>query len=128
MELSDPAEERRQFVRFENVFDENQKTPFLSIEIPELAQGPLQPEDLSSGGFRIHLPERPEVGTEIKCAIKIFESSLSNVGGQVVRVDKIESSPPSWAVGVSLDISDVERDILSSLLTVLISGDRGWKF
>jgi hypothetical protein len=31
-------------------------------------------------------------------------------------------------VGISLDISDVERDILSSLLTVLISRDRSWKF
>ena len=93
--MSGPAEERRQFVRFENIFDENQKTAFLSVEIPELAQGPLQPEEFSSGGFRIHLPERPEVGTEIKCVIKIFESGLSNVGGQVVRVDKIESPSPS---------------------------------
>lgn len=126
--MSDPAEEKRQFVRFENVFDDNQKTAFFSVEIPELAQGPLQPEDFSSGGFRIHLPDRPEVGTEIKCTIKIFESGLSNVRGQVVRVDKIESSPPSWSVGISLDISDVERDILSSLLTVLISRDRSWKF
>ncbi len=122
------AEERRQFVRFENIFDDSQKTAFLSVEVPELAEGPIQPEDFSTGGFRIHVAKRPKVGTEVHCAIKVFESALSNVEGQVVRTDKINSSPPSWSVAISLHISDAERDILSSLLTVLISRDRSWKF
>ncbi len=125
--MYDMADERRQFVRFENIFDDSHKTAFLSVEIPELAEGPIQPEDLSTGGFRINVAERPEVGAEIKCAVRVFESILPNVSGQVVRVDKIESSP-SWSVAVSLRISDAERDILSSLLTVLISRDRSWKF
>ncbi len=121
--LSDMAYDKRQFARFENVFGENQKSSSLTIEIPKLAEGPMQPEDFSSGGFRVYVPDPPKVGTEINCTIRVFDSGLSNVRGQVVRVDEINSSPPMWAVGVSLNISDVERDILSSLLTVLISGN-----
>lgn len=122
--MSDMADDKRQFVRFENDLDENRKSRFLNIDILGLTEGPIQPEDFSSGGFQIRIPAPPEMGTEINCTIRVFESGLSNVRGQVVRVDKIDSSPPMWTVGVSINISDVERDILSSLLTVLVSGDK----
>ena len=119
---NDEEIERRRFARFENSFKGNQKSPLLLVTVPALADEPLRPEDFSSGGFRLLLDVPPAVGTEVDCTVKVFDITVAGLKGEVAWTLKSYSHPPAWEVGLSIDISDGERDVLSSLMTALLSG------
>ncbi len=116
-------EDKRQFARFENNFNGNQKSPLLLVTVPALADGPLQPEDFSAGGFRLMLAKTPEVGTEVECTVKIFDITLSGLKGRIAWVADGVGSNSSCFAGLSIHISDGERDVLSSLLTAILTGN-----
>ncbi len=118
----DEEVERRRFARFENSFEGNQKSALLLVTVPALAEGPIRPEDFSSGGFRFLLDTPPAVGTEVDCTVKVFDITVSGMKGEVTWTAKSDSHPPAWNVGLSIDISDGERDVLSSLMTALLTG------
>lgn len=116
--------EKRTFARFENKFNGGQKAPLLLVTVPALADNPIQPEDFSAGGFRLKLGETPEIGTEVACTVKIFNITLSGLRGKVAWVSEPRSFPPSCYAGLSIQISEGERDVLSSLLTAILTGNR----
>lgn len=115
--------EKRVFTRFDNSFEGDQKSPLLLVTVPALAEGPIHPEDFSSGGFRLLLPKPPVIGSELDCTVRVYDISISGLKGRVSWVEKIEAESHSWNVGLSIDISEGERDVLSSLMTSLLSGE-----
>lgn len=116
-------EDNREFARFENNFNGGSKSPLLLVTVPALADDPLQPEDFSAGGFRLKLAKLPEIGTEVECTIKIFSITLSGLKGRIAWIaDGPNAGSPCFA-GLSIHVSDGERDIFSSLLTAILAGN-----
>ncbi len=115
-------EEKRAFTRFENKFDADQNTPLLLVTVPALADGPIEPEDFSAGGFRLKLAKPPEVGIEVDCTVKVFNITLSGLRGIVAWVSEPRHFPPSCFAGLAIQISEGERDVLSSLMTAILTG------
>ncbi len=116
-------EDKRRFARFDNSFEQNQKSPNLLVLIPALTEAPIQPEDFSAGGFRLRLKSPPDIGTEFDCTVKVLYTSLMGLRSRVVWIAQVQPGPLSWDVGLDIRISEGEQDILSSLLTVLLAGN-----
>ena len=116
-------EDKRQFARFGNNFNGDHKSPLLLVTVPALAEGPLQPEVFSAGGFRLKLAKPPEIGTEVDCTIKIFDITLTGLKGRIAWIADDANSNSLCFAGLSIQISDGERDVLSSLLTAILTGN-----
>ena len=113
--------EKRAFPRFEYPADGRPASADLLVSLPDLADEPIRPMDFSTGGFRINLERQPKEGSIHPCSIKIFEITLTGLTGRIARV--YESGPGSsqCSVGLSINISEEERDHLASLLTRFLS-------
>ena len=92
----------------------------LFCRIPD---GPLHPEDFSTGGFKVKLTKCPAVDDRCGCDIQVYGVSLANLKGRVVRVEENGTDPNTWSVGLSIDIPEDDRDRLSSLLMAFINGE-----
>lgn len=117
-------EEKRQFARFQNSLEEAHRSNFLSLSIPALSDEIIIPEDFSAGGFRLKLNKPPEEGLEVECNVQIFDITLSGLRGKVAWGSSSYKRPPEWIVGLGIDLTHDERDVLASLLTAILTGSR----
>ncbi|HBK78304.1 MAG TPA: hypothetical protein DDZ83_01235 [Nitrospinae bacterium] len=116
-------EEKREFTRFAYPSGKEAPAVELLVFLPELADGPLHPEDFSTGGFKVKLTKCPAVDDRCGCDIQVYGVSLANLKGRVVRVEENGTDPKTWSVGLSIDIPEDDRDRLSSLLMAFINGE-----
>lgn len=124
MSLGREFEEKRRFVRFENSFNGTHRSHFLSMMIPTLSDEVKIPEDFSAGGFRLKLNKPPEEGLEVECNIQLFDITLSGLKGRVAWVSSSYKRPPEWSVGLGIELTEGERDVLASFLTAILTGSR----
>ncbi len=117
--------DKRAFPRFEYPADGRTASSDLLVSLPDLSDEPIHPMDFSTGGFRINLERQPKEGSIHPCSIKIFEINLTGLTGRIARV--YESGPGSsqCSVGLSINITEEERDHLASLLTRFLTEDAG---
>lgn len=100
--------EKRQFPRF--------RIPVV-IDVPELSEMPLVPEELSAGGFQVVLSKKPEIGASVSCFIQIADEVFENCSGQVVWFQESGSDSPAWVAGLVVNTMGGDPDgRLASLL------------
>ncbi len=80
------------------------------IDMPDISDLPLVPEDVSVGGFQVIVPKKPEVGVVFHCDIQIFEERFENCHGRVVWTGKNPDTPGSWVIGVRVDHAEEDID------------------
>ncbi len=115
------AADKRRFTRFEYPTEREPSSKALLVSLPELSDDLLRPENFSTGGFKVNLPRCPRIGDKATCSIHLYDVTLSGLSSSVVHIIENRSDPPTWSIGVSIDIDDGERDHLSSLLTAFIN-------
>jgi hypothetical protein len=74
------------------------------IDAPTHSEVLLEPVDVSLGGFSVLLHEKPELGEVIECEVDILNKVFEGCRMTVVRVEEYEGTPPTWTVGMSLDV------------------------
>ncbi len=72
------------------------------IDAPSLSDFMLDPVDISLGGYRVVVSERPAVGDSFDCSVEVQGKLFEECQGRVVRVIKNEADPPTWSVGMTL--------------------------
>lgn len=117
-------ERERDFTRFEYPTDGVHSSSEFFVSVPELSDAPLYPEDFSTGGFKLNLSRCPRIGDKCTCTINLYDIALSGLPSTVVHVFENRSDPPTWSVGLSIDMGDNERDHLSSLMMAFINGEK----
>ncbi|MEK6711433.1 MAG: PilZ domain-containing protein [Nitrospinota bacterium] len=75
------------------------------IEVPELSEVPLVPEDISSSGFGVVLQARPEEGRMVDCTLQVGGAALRNCRARIVWVRRHEEEAGAWSVGLSVELS-----------------------
>lgn len=114
-------EERRQIPR-------HHKRPASSVFVmaSELADGPIEPVDFSSGGFGLKLSRCPLLGTVISCTLHIGGVIVSGIPARVAWTREEAGPSSTWAVGLAIQFEERERDelmiALSGLLTEIAAG------
>ena len=120
MESADNPNEKRRFQRFQNYRKDDEPPSFL-IDVSDISDSPLGPEDFSTGGFRVVLDHRPELGAHVPCAIKLEGVSLNDYKLKVAWVTESPGNPGKWDVGLDLEMSEEGRDEFASLLTAFLT-------
>ncbi len=87
------------------------------IDVPELSEIPLVPEELSAGGFRIVVSKKPEIGASVSCFIQIADEVFENCPGRVVWAQESDLQSPAWVAGIAVNTMGGDPDgRLASLL------------
>ena len=87
----------------------------LAISFPILIDAPflsgimLDPVDVSMGGYRVVVSERPAVGDLFDCSVEVQGKLFAECHGKVARVIENEADPPTWSVGMSLQPPESQR-------------------
>lgn len=117
-------ERKRDFIRFDYPTENTHSPSEFFVSVPELSDDPLHPEDFSTGGFKLNLSKCPRIGDKYTCTVNLYDITLSGLASTVAHVFENRSDPPTWSVGLSIDIDDDERDHLSSLMMAFINGEK----
>ena len=115
---------KRDFTRFEYPTDSSHSPSNFFISVPELSDEPLHPEDFSTGGFKLNLLKCPRIGDKCTCTINLYDITLSGLAATVVHIFENRSDPPTWSVGLSIEIDDNERGHLLSQMMAFIKGEK----
>ncbi|MBI3127416.1 MAG: PilZ domain-containing protein [Candidatus Tectomicrobia bacterium] len=93
-----PDSDQRRFPRFPINFV---LFPVL-ISAPGLTDLTLDPHDISMGGFKVLLPEEPEVGSTFTSSIELRGKTYPECKVRVAWTHKNNTQPPSWSTGLAL--------------------------
>ena len=93
--------EKRQFPRFQ--------IPVV-IDVPELSEIPLMPEELSAGGFQVVVSKKPEIGASVSCFIQIADEVFENLSGRVVWSQESGSQSSAWVAGLEVNTMGGDPD------------------
>ena len=99
------SEEKRAFSRY-----------FLPvvIQIPDLSDLPLVPEDVSAGGFKVLVTNAPHRGDQVECSIQIANEVFDNCRATVVWDQ--DNGDGTWYAGISIGSLTEDRDFLELTL------------
>ena len=118
------TEDQRLFPRFESSPQEGE-SPGISVFIPDLMDEPQTPKDFSSGGFRLVLSKEPAIPhPPVSCSIKVNEISLAESTAEIAWAQENKTDPPTWTVGLSVEMGNENRDYFASLLTAFLTGNQ----
>ncbi|MBT3350032.1 MAG: PilZ domain-containing protein [Nitrospinaceae bacterium] len=93
--------EQRQNVRY--------KLPVL-IEAPELANDWLRPEDISLGGFMVHLQNEPTVGMATEGAIRVEKEVFSGRISVAWVKEDLSEDESVWNAGLLFRLPDEDQE------------------
>ncbi len=96
-------DEKRGFLRYLAI-----SFPIL-IDAPSLSDFMLDPVEISLGGYKVVVPERPAVGEIFNCSIEVEGDLYEGCQGKVAWVTEIEADPPTWSVGMSVHMPEARR-------------------
>lgn len=80
------------------------------VTVSTISELPLVPEDVSAGGIRLTVSKAPAPVTEVDCAIQFAGATFRISPARVVWIRPNEDDPPTWSVGLSMDLPDRERE------------------
>jgi len=108
----DNGSEKRRHVRY--------KVP-LSTILPEISDEPFVLEDVSTGGFKVVLPKKPESDTPIKGALYRSGTLIGRFFARVAWERASTTTPPSWTIGVSMDVHGGDKSRLKDEMQAAIN-------
>lgn len=76
----------------------------LSTVLPELSGEPIEVEDISEGGFKVVVSKKSEKGSAIEGTLHRSGTLIGRFIGRVVWQTESVNQPPSWTIGVSMDV------------------------
>jgi hypothetical protein len=101
----EPDQENRRFKRY-----------FLPvvIQVPDLSDLPLVPEDVSAGGFKVLVTSEPHLDKEIECSIQISDEVFDNCAATIVWAH--ENGDGTWYAGINIDSLTEDRNFFDMTL------------
>ncbi len=86
-----------------------------------LSNDPLQVEDISSGGFKVTVPRDPSGDFHHRFSLHLPDLHLKELLGKVAWSIENTMNPPSWTIGVSMDVHGGDADRLNEELLASIN-------
>ena len=115
------SQEERQYPRHKTPLEEDGSSA-LTLYIPDLSDEALAPLDFSSGGFLVTLTTPPKPpGPHVTCFIGLLDIALTEFKAEIVRSSENEGDPPTWTVGLTVEMEDHTRYYFASLLTAMLT-------
>ena len=105
--MSESPENKRKFDRF--------MLPVV-IDAPNISELPIIPEDVSAGGFKIMLVEKPQQGALVDCSIRLADESFDSCRAHIAWLKENPESPGTWFVGLEIEAMDGKQEYFESLL------------
>ncbi len=81
-----------------------------------LSNEPLQVEDISAGGFKVTVPKDPSGDNHHRFSLHLPNLHLKELLGKVAWSIENPTIPPSWTIGVSMDIQGGDATRLNEKL------------
>jgi hypothetical protein len=92
------------------------------IDPPSLSDVMLDLVDVSLGGYRVVVTERPAEGDRFDCSVEIKGKLFPECRGKVARVIENKTDLPIWFVGMSLHPAEDQliayEDVMNELFSV----------
>jgi hypothetical protein len=87
------------------------------------SDAPLDVKDISAGGFRVVVPKEPQGHEAGRFSIHLPNLHLGEFLGRVAWALENPTRPPSWTIGVSMDVhggdaSRLREELLAATNTV----------
>ena len=76
----------------------------LSTVLPKISEKPLEVEDISAGGFKVVVSKKTEKDSVIEGTLHRSGNFIGRFFGRVVWYSENDQQPPSWTIGVSMDV------------------------
>ena len=92
----------------------------LSTLMPEISKAPLDVSDISAGGFQVVLPQEPRTDAPLEGTLYRSGKLIGRFLARVVWKVENASQPPSWTIGVSMDVHGGDKRRLSEELQAAI--------
>ena len=89
------------------------------VEAPTLSNSPLIAEDVSSGGFKVVVSERPLDNSIHDLNIQVSDQIIEGCKAGVAWVKKSEEQSQTWSLGLSLHMNETEQEQFSEALEEL---------
>ncbi|MEE9275223.1 MAG: PilZ domain-containing protein [bacterium] len=89
------------------------------VDIPELSDVPLVPEDVSTGGFKVVTSREPAQGAEYEVTIHVADMAHERFKAEVTWARESESAWGTWSVSMKLIMSEEDRERFSGELNKL---------
>lgn len=86
------------------------------IDAPNISELPIIPEDVSAGGFKIMLVEKPQQGALVNCSIRLAGESFDNCRAHIAWLKENPESPGTWFVGLEIEAMDGNQEDFNSLI------------
>ncbi len=93
----------------------------VSTVLPGLSGGPTDVEDISAGGFKVVVPKKPKEGSVIEGTLHRSGTLIGRFFGRVVWLSENVNQPPSWTIGVSMDVHGGDDNRLSDEIRAAIN-------
>ena len=81
-----------------------------------LSHEPLRVEDISAGGFKVTVPTDPQGDYRHRFSLHFPDLHLKDLLGKVAWSIENATTPPSWTIGVSMDVHGGDADRLNEEL------------
>lgn len=99
--------------------DKRYKIP-LSTLLPEISKTPLDVSNVSASGFQVVLPQEPKTDAPLEGTLYRSGKLIGRFLARVVWKVENASQPPSWTIGVSMDVHGGDKRRLSEELRAAI--------
>ncbi len=86
-----------------------------------LSNKPLQVEDISTGGFKVTVPRDPSGDFHHRFSLHLPNLHLKELLGKVAWSIENPANPPSWTIGVSMDVHGGDADRLNEELLAAVN-------
>ncbi len=96
------------------------KIPLLTV-LPEISGDRLEVEDISASGFKITVSKKSEKGTTIEGTLHRSGDLIGCFFGRVVWQYENIRQPPSWTIGVAMDVHGGDKSRLADELQAAIN-------
>jgi hypothetical protein len=93
----------------------------LSTVLPELSGEAIDVEDISEGGFKVVVSKKPEEGSVIEGTLHRSGTIIGRFFGRVVWLSENVNQPPSWTIGVSMDVHGGDESRLADEMQAAIN-------
>lgn len=94
------CENRRKFERF--------SLP-VALNIPQISELPLVPEDVSAGGVMVIVSQKPEMDGLLDCSMQISGGAVFSCLARIVWMRDNGTDPSSWSIGLMFELSEAEQ-------------------
>lgn len=93
----------------------------MSTVLPKISEVPLDVEDISRGGFRVVVTQKPEKDSQIEGSLLRSGKLIARFFGRVVWYSECTQQPSSWTIGISMDVHGGDESRLADEIQAAIN-------